>query len=1035
MPRKNVIRKSALSPTVLIAGGAGFIGSHLSEALLLQDARVIVLDNFKTGRDFYIGHLLTHPKFALYDADINVGFPPEIESVDYVIHLAGLEEYLYSEEQVNLDALLTNAVGTKNLLDLANRSHAKFLLASSIYVYQGMMSQITLDSYFGRTNIEEKKYSATEAKRYAEALVWEYYKKNDTNVRIMRLPEVYGPKMDLEASGNLGRLLKELMDGKDLNIYGEGVEKEHYVYVNDVVSGIVRALFNDRTVGKIYSLIPPEPYSVLEIAFLLKTLANREIKVEFKQKIKEMEPRQAYPDTSNLKDLRWEIKTSFKDGIIKTLMWYGYDVNQHSFKPAKFIEEKNREKTLIDSLTTVEGKVSPEAENELISSLSNVAEFHTPEEIKGKKEKKPFPLAEAIKGKISIFKNLFKKEGRSQTKPQSIPPAGKSRNKIMLSIVPAVLFALILLTVGIPSFMSYAYAKKATSDIREVPVLLSQFKTTEAQTKANSAFQNFSKSQRFFSQLGWAFSLTGNRDMYNSSSKVLSSATYSSRAAYYFSKAAVPFSSMWETIKPNSEKEFSAEEFEKYRSDFQTARNSFQLAQAEYKNVDKDDLPGPLKEQITEYENILSAAGQNLDLFADGMNSLPDIIGIDSSKKYLILFQNNNELRPTGGFIGSYALLELEKGKIKNLSIDDIYNPDGQIDVRELETPESPAPIKEFLKEEKLYLRNANWNPSFPQSAREIQDLYYLITGTKTDGVIAVDLYFAKNMLDVTGPLFLTAYNEEISASNLYERTQFHSEFNYENGSDQKRSFLTVLGSKLLEKMFALPSGQLPVFWSKMYENLEQRHMQIYLTNNPFGAVLQREGWDGSLAGVGKDYLYIVNSNLGGNKANYFVRNTVDYNIMSETRDGLLRGNLTLTYEHTGEGTAWPGGIYTNYVRILTQEGSKLTGARIVYPDREEDIFGNMIITKAGKYNSFETPVLIEPQKRVQLKVTYDLPIGLSINANNMNYSLFWQKQPGTQDDKFSFKFEPPFGLETGQSSFDGTLTGDKQFNIALDPK
>jgi len=301
--------------------------------------------------------------------------------------------------------------------------------------------------------------------------------------------------------------------------------------------------------------------------------------------------------------------------------------------------------------------------------------------------------------------------------------------------------------------------------------------------------------------------------------------------------------------------------------------------------------------------------------------------------------------------------------------------------------------------------------------------------------VIAVDLYFAKNMLDVTGPLFLTAYNEEISASNLYERTQFHSEFNYENGSDQKRSFLTVLGSKLLEKMFALPSGQLPVFWSKMYENLEQRHMQIYLTNNPFGAVLQREGWDGSLAGVAKDYLYIVNSNLGGNKANYFVRNTVDYNIMSETRDGLLRGNLTLTYEHAGEGTAWPGGIYTNYVRILTQEGSKLTGARILYPDREEDIFGNMIITKAGKYNSFETPVLIEPQKRVQLKVTYDLPIGLSINANNMNYSLFWQKQPGTQDDKFSFKFEPPFGLETGQSSFDGTLTGDKQFNIALDPK
>src|SRR5690606_38131784 len=138
--------------------------------------------------------------------------------------------------------LLTNAVGTKNLLDFANRSKAKFLLASSIYVYQGMMSQINLDQYFGRTNFEEKKYSATEAKRYAEALVWEYYKKNDTDVRIVRLPEVYGPKMDLEASGNLGRLINQLMDNRDLVVYGEGIDKEHYLYISDVINGVIKAL-------------------------------------------------------------------------------------------------------------------------------------------------------------------------------------------------------------------------------------------------------------------------------------------------------------------------------------------------------------------------------------------------------------------------------------------------------------------------------------------------------------------------------------------------------------------------------------------------------------------------------------------------------------------------------------------------------------------------------------------------------------------------------------------------------------------------
>src|SRR3989338_7625486 len=108
--QKQVIQKTALAPTVLIAGGAGFIGSHLAETLLLKDARVIVLDNFKTGKHNYVDHLLTNPKFALFDVDISKGLPDEIGSVDYVFHLAGLESYIFSKSDVNLDALLTNAL-------------------------------------------------------------------------------------------------------------------------------------------------------------------------------------------------------------------------------------------------------------------------------------------------------------------------------------------------------------------------------------------------------------------------------------------------------------------------------------------------------------------------------------------------------------------------------------------------------------------------------------------------------------------------------------------------------------------------------------------------------------------------------------------------------------------------------------------------------------------------------------------------------------------------------------------------------------
>ena len=105
------------------------------------------------------------------------------------------------------------------------------------------------------------------------------------------------------------------------------------------------------------------------------------------------------------------------------------------------------------------------------------------------------------------------------------------------------------------------------------------------------------------------------------------------------------------------------------------------------------------------------------------------------------------------------------------------------------------------------------------------------------------------------------------------------------------------------------------------------------------------------------------------------------------------------------------------------------------YPDREEDIFEKMVIGKAGSYNSFETSFLLEPQKSVQLTVTYDLPTVLSVTKENMNYGLYWQKQPGTHDDIYSFLFNAPFGLVSDQKSFEGALNADKQINIMMDPQ
>src|SRR3989304_2003140 len=236
-----LIKKSPLTPTVLIAGGSGFLGIHLTEKLLLQDVRVVLVDSLRAES---VGNLPKNPRFIFFDADINEAIPEKIKSVDYVI-------------QVIADAgsSPTNAFGTKNLLDLTKKSDAKFLLVSPLN-------------------------SNDETIRFAEALVQEYYKNQNVN-------------------GRIGRLLGESLKHKDLTILGDGTEKEYYLYVTDAVNGVVRSLFNSGTEGEVFSLVPEKPSAVLEIAYLVKGFADADLRVRSRNE-KSRQETFIPPDTKNL---------------------------------------------------------------------------------------------------------------------------------------------------------------------------------------------------------------------------------------------------------------------------------------------------------------------------------------------------------------------------------------------------------------------------------------------------------------------------------------------------------------------------------------------------------------------------------------------------------------------------------------------------------------------------------------------------------------------------------------------------------------
>jgi nucleoside-diphosphate-sugar epimerase len=303
---------------VVVAGGAGFLGSHLIDALLARGDEVVCLDNYVTGRPANIAHLVGNPAFTLVEGDVVV--PCDVEGpVDAVMNLASPaspKDYF----ALPIETLDVGSIGTRNLLELALRNDAKFFMASTSEVYGDPLVHPQPETYWGHVNSIGERSMYDEAKRFSEALTMAYHRSKDVDVKIVRIFNTYGPRMQADDGRVVTNFIVQALRGEPLTIYGDGNQTRSFCYVADEISGFLALLDSDQT-GPI-NIGNPGEFTMLELAEIIVELTDSAGSLVY-QSLPSDDPQQRQPDITLAKQhLGWEPTVQLREGLEKTIPYF-----------------------------------------------------------------------------------------------------------------------------------------------------------------------------------------------------------------------------------------------------------------------------------------------------------------------------------------------------------------------------------------------------------------------------------------------------------------------------------------------------------------------------------------------------------------------------------------------------------------------------------------------------------------------------------------------------------------------------------------
>ncbi|GHT20756.1 UDP-glucose 4-epimerase [Bacteroidia bacterium] len=303
---------------ILITGGAGFVGSHLCERLLKEGNEVFCLDNYFTGDKQNVAHLVAHPDFELIRHDITQPYLIEVDEIYNLACPASPPHYQYNA----IKTIKTSVLGAINVLGLAKRTRAKVLQASTSEVYGDPAVHPQTEAYWGNVNPIGIRSCYDEGKRCAETLFMDYHRMNQVRIKIIRIFNTYGPRMNPNDGRVVSNFIVQALHNQDITIYGDGSQTRSFQYVDDLIEGMIRLMNTADTVTGPINIGNPGEFTMLELAEKIIRLTASKSKIIY-QPLPQDDPKQRCPDISLAKkELDWQPKIPLEEGLLRTIAYF-----------------------------------------------------------------------------------------------------------------------------------------------------------------------------------------------------------------------------------------------------------------------------------------------------------------------------------------------------------------------------------------------------------------------------------------------------------------------------------------------------------------------------------------------------------------------------------------------------------------------------------------------------------------------------------------------------------------------------------------